>query len=75
MPVPTKKFSTIHSNPFVPGRGCVELGEVWGDLPFSTSNYFSTVRCVTEKHNEIRDDKGTEEIGALFSPGFHPTQT
>ena len=34
VPVLTKKFSPIHNNPSVPGRGCVELGEVWGDLPF-----------------------------------------
>ena len=34
VPVPTKRFRTIHNNSFVPGRGCVELGKVWGDLPF-----------------------------------------
>ena len=34
VPVPTKRFGVIHNNPSVPGRGCVELGEVWGDLPF-----------------------------------------
>mgnify|MGYP003314862728 CR=1 FL=1 len=37
MPVPTTTFRTINNNSMDPAGGCVELGEVWGDLPFLCS--------------------------------------
>ena len=34
VPVPTKRFLMVRNNCFILGNGgCVELGEVWGDLP------------------------------------------